>query len=83
MNWNSRQGAGASRVSLAACSGKSASSGKPAGAQDAASDSNQTRGVPTGFAWTTGGPLLAPQSDATETTLGEYESREQLYWPGR
>jgi endo-1,4-beta-xylanase len=54
-------------VSLAACSSKSASPGKPDGAQDAASDASQVCGVPTGFAWTTGGPLLAPQSDATHS----------------
>ncbi len=47
-------------IVLGACSSKSAS--KP---QDAASEASAcTAGVPTAFAWTTGGPLLAPESDA-------------------
>jgi Glycosyl hydrolase family 62 len=44
---------------LSACSSKSAT--KP----DAAPDVSPTCGVPTAFAWTSTGPILGPQSDAT------------------
>ena len=51
----------AASAALAGCSSKSAA--KP----DAAApvDMNPTCGVPTAFAWTSTGPILAPQSDAT------------------
>jgi endo-1,4-beta-xylanase len=48
---------------LAGCSSKSA--GKPIAPPDAAQDLGPTCGVPTTFAWTSAGPILAPQSDAT------------------
>jgi endo-1,4-beta-xylanase len=46
-------------IGLAACSSKSAA--KP----DAAPDGPASCGVPTAFAWTSTGPILAPQSDST------------------
>jgi len=48
---------------LVGCSSKSAS--MPIAPPDAAQDLGPTCGVPTRFAWTSAGPILAPQSDAT------------------
>ena len=48
---------------LSACSSKSA--GQP----DAARDMTPVCGVPAAFAWTSTGPILAPQSDSTHDLL--------------
>lgn len=53
-------------VTAASCSNKSA--GSSGASHDAAPDAASC-GVPTSFAWTTGGPVLAPQSDATHSLV--------------
>jgi len=54
-------------VAVASCSSKS--SGSPVAPSDAAQDGGPSCGVPASFAWTTSGPLLAPQSDATHSLV--------------